>query len=114
MELQVRELEGGIRSISLSGKLDAAAIQQIDLKFTALTATQKAKILVDLSEVKLLASIGMRLLVSNAKAQNLRGGMMVLYRPTGGVEDVLRTTGIDAIIPVAHDMATARKALGLA
>jgi anti-anti-sigma factor len=69
--------------------------------------------LVDLSKVTLLASIGIRLLVNNAKAQKLRGGLMVLYQPAGLVEEVLRTTGIDAIIPIAYDMATARGALGL-
>jgi anti-sigma B factor antagonist len=113
MELEAHELEPGILGISLSGKLDAAALQQIDVKFTALTATRKAAILVDLSKVTLLASIGIRLLVSNAKAQKLRGGSMVLYQPAGLVEEVLRITGIDAIIPIAYDMATARGALGL-
>ncbi len=113
MEVETREVEPGILGIILCGKLDAAAVQQIDLKFTAVTATRKAAILVDLSKVPLIASIGIRLLVSNAKAQKLRGGSMVLYQPTELVEQVLKTTGIDEIIPIVHDMATARGALGL-
>jgi anti-sigma B factor antagonist len=113
MELEARELEPGILGISLSGKMDAAGTQQIDLKFTALTATTKTAVLVDLSKVTLLASIGIRTLVTNARAQKRRGGSMVLYQPTDLVETVLRTTGIDAIIPIAHDMTTARGALGL-
>ena len=113
MELEARELEPGILGIVLSGKMDVSGAQKIDLKFTALTATRKTAVLVDLSNVTLLASIGIRTLVSNAKAQKLRGGSMVLYRPTSAVEKVLRSTGIDEIIPIAHDMATARGALGL-
>jgi anti-anti-sigma factor len=112
VEVETRELETGILGIILSGKLDAAAAQQIDLKFTSVAATRKAAILVDLSKVTFLASIGIRLLVSNAKAQKLRGGSMVLYQPTELVEQVLKTTGIDEIIPIAHDMAAARGALG--
>ncbi len=113
MELETNELEPGILGISLAGKMDVAGAQDIDLKFTALTATRKATILVDLSRVTLLASIGIRTLVSCAKAQKQRGGAMVLYQPTSMVEKVLRSMGIDVIIPIAHDMTAARGALGL-
>ena len=114
MELQSRELESGILGISLTGRLDSAGAQQIDLKFTALTATRKAPILVDLSQVTFVASIGMRTLVINAKAQKSRGGSMVLYQPTPAVEEVLKSAGIDTIISIAYDMEGARKALAVA
>jgi anti-sigma B factor antagonist len=114
MELQSRELETGILRISLAGRMDSAGTQQIDMRFTALSATRKGWILVDLSQVTFLASIGIRTLVTNAKAQKRRGGAMVLYQPTGIVEEVLKTAGIDEIIPIVHDMEAARKALELA
>jgi anti-anti-sigma factor len=114
MELSTDQLESGILGIKLSGRMDILGTQQIDLKFSALTSTSKGQILVDLSQVTFLASIGIRTLVSNARAQKLRGGTMVLYKPSSTVEEVLKTTGIDAIIPIAHDMNAARIALGLA
>ena len=36
---------------------------------------------------------------------------MVLYRPIDLVEEVLKTAGIDTIIPIAHDMESARRVL---
>jgi anti-anti-sigma factor len=114
MELTTSEREPGILEIALSGRMDILGTQQIDLKFSILTAASKAQILVDLSKVTFLASIGIRTLVSNARAQKLRGGTMVLYKPTDAVEQVLKSTGIDAIIPIAHDMSEARGALGIA
>src|SRR5438105_2738881 len=57
-----------LKTIRMSGKMDAIGTQQIDLKFTALTATAKTAVLVDLSKVALLASIGIRTLVSKAQA----------------------------------------------
>jgi anti-sigma B factor antagonist len=111
MEVEARELEPGILGISLSGKVDAIGVQQIDLIFTTLTSTQRIAVLVDLSKVTLLASVMIRTLVINAREQKRRGGI-VLYQPTGLVEEILRITGIDAIIPIAHDMTTARAALG--
>jgi len=100
--------------INLSGRMDVNGTQRIDLKFTALTATRKAQILVDLSNVTFIASIGIRTLISNAKAQKARGGRMVLYKPSEQVEQVLRATGVDTIIPIAHDIEAAREALGTA
>ncbi len=114
MDLESSEIESGICSVSLSGKMDILGTQEIDMKFTALTASKKAAVLVDLSKVTLLASIGIRTLVTSAKAQKLRGGTMVLYRPTELIEQVLKSTGIDEIIPIAHDMDAARTALGVA
>jgi anti-sigma B factor antagonist len=114
MELATRELDSGILGISLSGRMDIIGTQQIDLKLTSLTATRKAQILVDLSKVTFLASIGIRTLVNVAKAQKLRGGSVVLYKPTSQVEEVLKATGIEAIIPIAHDMDAARGAFGSA
>jgi anti-sigma B factor antagonist len=113
MELVVDELDSGILGITLSGRMDILGTQQIDLKFTSLTASSKGQILVDLSQVTFVASIGIRTLVSNAKAQKLRGGTMVLYRPSTAVEEALKTTGIDFIIPIAHDMHEARGAFGI-
>jgi anti-sigma B factor antagonist len=112
MELATRDLDSGILGISLSGRMDIIGTQQIDLKLTSLASTRKAQILVDLSNVTFLASIGIRTLVNIAKAQKLRGGSVVLYKPTNQVEEVLKTTGIEAIIPIAHDMDAARGAFG--
>jgi anti-sigma B factor antagonist len=112
MELAVHDLDSGILGISLSGRMDIIGTQQIDLKFTALTSTRKAQILVDLSNVTFIASIGIRTLITTAKAQKARGGTMVLFKPSDQVEQVLRATGIDSIIPIAHDIDAARGALG--
>jgi anti-anti-sigma factor len=114
MELAVQDLDSGVLGINLSGRMDIIGTQQIDLKFTMLVSTRKAQILVDLSNVTFIASIGIRTLVSNAKAQKLRGGSMVLYKPNNQVEEVLRATGIDTFIPIVHDFDAARGAFGSA
>lgn len=110
MELAAHDLDSGILGINLSGRMDIIGTQQIDLKFTALAASRKAHVLVDLSNVTFIASIGIRTLINTAKAQKLRGGSLVLYKPSAPVEEVLRATGIQAIIPIAHDIDSARGA----
>lgn len=111
MELTSQELDSGILRINLAGRMDNAGTQKIDQQFSALAANRKAFVLVDLAEVTILASIGIRTLVSNAKAQQRQGGSLALFRPKGLVEDVLKSTDIDTIIPIFHDMDDARRTM---
>jgi anti-anti-sigma factor len=92
MELAVHDLDSGILGISLSGRMDIIGTQQIDLKFTALTSTRKAQILVDLSNVTFIASIGIRTLITTAKAQKARGGTMFSGPPALTASFRSRTT----------------------
>lgn len=98
MQLESELLDDQILKITLTGRLDIEGTQAIDMKFTALTATKKAGILVDMTQVEFLASIGMRTLVSCAKAAANRGGKLVLYRPQPLVKEVLNTSGLDSLI----------------
>jgi anti-anti-sigma factor len=107
MELTTELLPDGVEKIALVGRMDAMGAEQIDLRFTFLTTTRPALIVVDLSRVLFLASIGIRTLVSSAKALVRRGGRMVLASPQPMVEEVLRTAGIDAYIPIYADLESA-------
>jgi anti-anti-sigma factor len=108
MDLQYVDLEDGIRKIDLSGRLDLEGANAIDLKFTALTATQKNFIIVDLSRVSFIATLGIATLVRNAKAARLRSGSLVLLQPQPNVAQVLATTRIDQIVPVCATLDEAR------
>ena len=111
MQLESELLDDHILKISLDGRLDIEGTQAIDMKFTALTATKKAAVLVDLSQVAFLASIGMRTLLSCAKANAARGGKMVLFNPQPMVKDVLETSGVTSLIPVYDDLEAAKESL---
>lgn len=111
MQLQTEMLGDELLKIILDGRLDIPGTQAIDLKFTALTATRKSGIIVDLSKVSFLASIGIRILLSNAKAQARRGGKMVLCNPQPMVREVLETMGVGDLIPILDDCALAEAAL---
>lgn len=107
MELTTEQLPDGVERIALAGRMDSAGTQEIDLRFTALTATRAALIVVDFSQVSFLASIGIRTLVTNARALVRRGGRMVLASPQPLVEDVLKLAGIDTLIPLYPDLGSA-------
>jgi anti-sigma B factor antagonist len=110
MSLEFSEINENLRLIVLSGRLDIPGTEAIATKFAALCASAERRVIVDMTDVNFLSSIGIRALVSNAKAQKLRGGRMVLVVSAGSsVEETLTTTGIDALIPMCHDRADAEK-----
>ena len=57
-----------------------------------------------MSDVAYLASIGIRLLVMNAKSLATRNGKMALLNPNENVLRVLQISGIPAIIPAYSSM----------
>jgi anti-anti-sigma factor len=111
MDLQVQQLEDGIDRVSLSGRLDSAGVEAIDGRLSSLTASPAPRILVDLSQVSFLASIGIRTLLTTARVLKQRGGKMALLKPQALVEEVLKVTGIESIIPIFHDIEAASAAL---
>jgi anti-anti-sigma factor len=106
MNLEQAVLPGDIIKVKLSGSLDIAGAGQIDQPFAAITAKNN-RVIVDFSKVSFLASIGIRILVKAARAIGSRGGRLVVYNLNPDARKVLRSTGIDAIIPTMSDEASA-------
>lgn len=106
MEMVVEELEGGVTRVVLTGRLDIAGSAVVDLQFNIVSGSRRA-VVVDLSRVSFIASMGIRTLVSGAKAVRTKGGRMVLLFPETNVEKALRTASIDTLIPIYHDSAAA-------
>ena len=102
MNLEIADLENGITQITLSGRLDVEGALKIDGEFNAIAERQK-RVLVDLSSVTFIASLGIRTLITGAKATTNNGGKMVLLDPQPNVEKVLRTSRVDTVIPIVHD-----------
>ncbi|MEP7134479.1 MAG: STAS domain-containing protein [Chloroflexota bacterium] len=111
MELQYSELDNDIRSIKLIGRLDIIGTGAIETKFAGYCAGEKPRVLVDLSEVDFLASIGIRLLMMTAKSVFSRGGKLVFLNPNPDVHSVLDVTGIPSIIPIYASLESAEAVL---
>jgi len=111
MEIQYSELDNGIILIKLSGRLDIIGTGEIETKFAGYCAGEKVRVIVDLSKVDFLASIGIRLLTLTAKSVASRGGKMVILNPILEVQDVLEITGIPAIIPMYSQLESAETIL---
>ncbi len=103
MQVLQTKLENGVKLVSIEGRLDMQGFGAIETKFTALVSSEKAAVVVDLSKVDFIASIGIRLFVINAKSLAARGGKLALLNPQPMVEEVLTTVGIGQMIRIFSD-----------
>jgi anti-sigma B factor antagonist len=110
MDMSVDDLAGGITKVVLRGRFDTTGAVVVELPFNKLV-TEKRKIIVDLSAVNFLASYGIRVLLVGAKIVNGKGGSLVILCPDNNVAKVLKTAGMDALIPIHQTEAAAVAAL---
>jgi anti-sigma B factor antagonist len=100
MEIIISDKSGPTAKVGLVGKLDIAGAEVIALPLATL-AGGKTSILIDMSGVTFIASIGIRHLVSTTKALARRGGKLILINPSELVRDTLVTSGVTDLMPIA-------------
>jgi anti-sigma B factor antagonist len=107
MKLDYTELENGIRLIKLSGRLDMNGTYSVEVQFVNHCNGANVRVIVDLSDVSFLSSVGIPMLVNNAQSVESRGGKMVLLRPQETVAAVLELVGVTQVIQIYADLNTA-------
>jgi anti-anti-sigma factor len=111
MELKIVRTEPTVTRIALSGKLDVEGEGQIGDEFRRLVDGTRSNVLVDLSQVIYLASLGIRLLFAAAKSLAAAGKKVVVINPQPMVKDTLLNSGTVKLIPIAEDEEDARRLL---
>jgi len=100
-----------LRKIVILGRLDIPGTESIADELEKLAAAPKKGVVVDLSSLKFLASIGIRALFKSARAVKERGGKMVLVVGTNAsVLMSLEATGVSEMIPMFRSDAEAERA----
>lgn len=100
MEIAIDEA-GPTATVVLTGRLDIAGAEQVALPLATLSGA-KTSLVLDMSGVTFMASIGLRHLVSAAKAVARRGGGLVLRNPNAAIVDVIATAGLADLLPIVR------------
>ena len=111
MRLEVEQLEEGLTKVNLFGRMDIAGVDEIALRLTSVTAVDRRKVIVDLTGVDFMASIGVRAILQNARSVKLRGGSMAVMGASEFVAQVLDSAGVGHVVPVVPDLPSARSTL---
>jgi len=111
MEIGEEMLDGEVVKINLSGRMDLAGVNAIESEFSSMTAAPRMAVIVDMSGVPYMSSIGIRSLLIRAKSVTGRGGKYVLTGLQSDVLNVLQVSGIDKLITICDDLASASRSV---
>lgn len=111
MSVSYEDVGENLRRIVISGRLDMEGTDSLSPRIMELVEEPKSGVIIDLSAVRFLASVGIRVLVACAKAVQQRGGKLVVVVAQGStVAMSLEATGVDELIPVFTNGAEAGQA----
>ncbi len=113
MHLKVIDNNSKYILISLSGRLDMAGVKDIEISFAEQTADPARSILLDMTEVPFIASMGLRMLLSAAKRLHAGGnGRLILVNTDEMVREVIKMAGVETFLGHAADLDDALAELG--
>jgi anti-anti-sigma factor len=113
MEIVTSEDRGTTARVALTGRLDIVGAEKIALPLATLAGAKRG-LIVDMSGVSFIASMGIRHLLSAAKALSRRKGLLVLLNPTDMVAEVLTASGLTNLLPIVRSDSEAVAALNAA
>lgn len=107
-----KDISPALRLVTISERLDLQSTETLEQSFLALTRTGQQNVVVDLAQVTFLSSVGIRMLITSAKALKETGGRMALVVGHNTVAiKTLKMTCVDAILPMFEDFTGAEAAL---
>jgi anti-sigma B factor antagonist len=110
VKISVNKPKENINHVVLDGRLDVAGTQEVEAAFNAVVAGS-SNVIVDLGKVSYICSLGIRMLVAGAKNQTKLGGKMALANPDELTRKILKTTGIDHLVPIFNTLDEALAAI---
>jgi anti-sigma B factor antagonist len=111
MQITISDEAGPTAKLGLVGKLDIAGAEVIAMPLATLAGGKKG-VVIDMSGVTFLASIGIRHLISATKTLSRKGGKLVLINPSDIVRDVLVTHGVSDLMPIVTTESEAYALIG--
>ncbi|MGH8048371.1 MAG: STAS domain-containing protein [Chthoniobacterales bacterium] len=102
MELLVVESSDTFIQLALAGSLNIGGVEAVELKFLAYTTNSSKPVIVDISGVDFVSSLGLRMFLEGARGLRRTGKTLVLLHPTPEVEKVLEITAISMVAVVSH------------
>ncbi len=111
MSISHTDVGDNLRKIVILGRLDLPGTESVAGELEKLAAAPKKGVVVDVSSLKFLASLGIRALLKSAKAVEARGGRMVLVVGSNAqVVMSLEATGVSEVLPTFKSSDEAERA----
>jgi anti-sigma B factor antagonist len=95
--------------VRVSGELDLAAVPQVHARFNELAPDGVSEVVLDLREVTFMDSSGIGLLIQLMNKTGTAGFSFGVLPGNGQVQSLMRTTGLDRLLPIIDGAAPVRR-----
>ena len=109
MDIQICDFGQKAKKVVLIGKLNIASAHTIELALATL-ASSKTNIVIDMTGVDFITSVGIQQLILAAKATLQASHKLVLLDPSPLITDVLEIARLEQFLPIVRSDAEARAA----
>lgn len=93
--------EGVVHTIGVTGELDLATADELQLELERVENTDAASIILDLSGLTFMDSTGVRLLIAAHRRSSADANRLALLRGGPAVQRVLQLSGVELLLPFA-------------
>lgn len=82
------------------GRLDAAGVRPLETELAELLAADRIHLLVDMSQVAYVSSVGLRMFLTTMRKARRRGGALKLCNLNERVMQVFKLAGFDRVLSI--------------
>ncbi len=110
-QFETSELPNNATLVKLAGNLDLHGTATVEPKLLAICRTDRPRVLVDLSAMDFISSMGIRLLLQGLKLASAAGGRLLFLNPSAQIASALEIAGFTPYIAhgAAEDVAVNMK-----
>jgi anti-sigma B factor antagonist len=101
---------GDVMAIDMPSRLDAVGVASIENQLSEAISNHKGKVLVDMSDVNFVASLALRMLLTNLKAAQSMKGDLRLCGLQPQIAEIFRKSRFDTLFKIYPDRPTALEA----
>jgi anti-sigma B factor antagonist len=94
---------GNVLVIELPQRLDAVGVSAVEQKFGEAVTAHKGTTLVDMSNTEFVASLALRMLLTNHKEVKRQGGELALCGLQPPIADIFRKSRFDTLFTIYPD-----------
>jgi anti-sigma B factor antagonist len=112
VEMDVRTLGERLVKITLTGRLDTPTVNRVETRFLESIVPGGNNAIVDVSQIDFVASMGIRMLVSAARALHGRQATLAVYGAQERVGQIFDVVALGQIMSICATEAEALAAVG--
>jgi len=114
VQFELNDLDDWTTLIRLGVRLDALGVGRVESLLLAAVTSSRPRVLIDLSGVDFIASMGIHMLVSAARTAQTHGAYVALFGAQALVARVFDQTALTRVMTIVADREAALKATSVA